>query len=109
MKGNELSNFGLKLSQAGLFDAFMSMFKLVAAVMVLGQDKLDISSIASDVNLIAAHFFNNSCKRPHADTPRVTGIWASNNLCVPLPLLLASDLPEITFSPLKRLLRCAIN
>ena len=35
MKGNELSNFGLKLSQAGLFYAFMSMFKLVAAVMVL--------------------------------------------------------------------------
>jgi hypothetical protein len=107
-KSNECSKFGLKWIKAGFFDAFMSMFQLVSTIIVLGQHKLNISSVASDMDLIAPNFFNDPCKSPHTDAPWITGIRASYNLSVPLPLLLASDLPKIPFTPPQRLFRWTV-
>ena len=63
--------------------------------MIFAEHVIDISCIASNVNIVTAYSLNQIRSCPHADAPRIARIGVTLDLVVPLHVLLVSDLPEI--------------
>jgi len=82
-----------------LFQAFLGRSEINPTICVLLHDILDISCIALKMHVVATNGLDEGRRGPHADTPAVAIVCA--NLVVPLHVLLASNVPEASRTPLQ--------
>ena len=87
----------------------MGAAEVVTTIFVACENEVNIRRFASDMDIFAADCVDEACKGPHADAPGVALVGRSQNLVVPLPLLLARDAPKVFTAPDQRLARVLVD
>lgn len=82
--------------------ALLRSLEIHAAVVVAAHHVRHVGAVAVDVHVVAASRLDEASRGPHADAPRVSRVGLVADAGVPLPLLLARDLPEVALAPRER-------
>ena len=91
---------------AALLEALVCCLELDAAVMVAAEDVGHIGRVAPQVDVVTPNLFDESSRRPHANTPMlpwglrmIMAIFVAADQIRPIILNLISELPKIFRSP----------